>query len=54
VFGFPAVVRFSWQTTKTLIEADGVGVHWADDDANPQQPKVIIRKIYYKNNSEKS
>eukprot|EP00976_Prorocentrum_cordatum_P116027 1196101-Prorocentrum_minimum.AAC.9 len=28
VFGFPSVVRFSWGTTKQLLEATAVRVEW--------------------------
>ncbi|CEO96825.1 unnamed protein product (mitochondrion) [Plasmodiophora brassicae] len=32
VFGFPDLVRFSWQTTKTILEQRCVSVAWPDDD----------------------
>jgi ribonuclease H2 subunit A len=28
VFGFPSLVRFSWQTAKTIIDSKGVEVEW--------------------------
>ena len=31
VFGFPTIVRFSWQTAKILIENQCVNVKWSDE-----------------------
>ena len=31
VFGFPSVVRFSWQTSRTLLKDKGYGVVWHDE-----------------------
>ena len=28
VFGFPSLVRFSWATCKTILDASGVPVQW--------------------------
>ena len=28
VFGFPSLVRFSWATCKTILDASGVAVQW--------------------------
>jgi hypothetical protein len=28
VFGFPSLVRFSWQTCETILDSDGVKVDW--------------------------
>jgi len=33
VFGFPTIVRFSWQTAKTIMDNDSVNVKWADEQA---------------------
>ncbi|KAM6229548.1 LOW QUALITY PROTEIN: ribonuclease H2 subunit A [Spheniscus humboldti] len=32
VFGFPQLVRFSWGTTRELLQRGGVPVKWADED----------------------
>ncbi|EGD77038.1 ribonuclease [Salpingoeca rosetta] len=32
VFGFPSVVRFSWQTAQTLLDKHAAAVTWEDDD----------------------
>ncbi|CDJ60526.1 ribonuclease hi large subunit, putative [Eimeria maxima] len=31
VFGFPEIVRWSWQTAKELFEKDGIPTEWYDD-----------------------
>lgn len=31
VFGFPSVVRFSWQTSKVILEKEAIKVAWEDD-----------------------
>jgi hypothetical protein len=40
VFGFPSLVRFSWQTTDTLLESSAVPVTWEAEDAVPGQPSI--------------
>lgn len=32
VFGYPDIVRFSWQTTATILEKTAVSVTWAGDE----------------------
>lgn len=32
VFGFPSFIRFSWSTSKVLLEKEAVGVEWPGDD----------------------
>eukprot|EP01084_Bolivina_argentea_P105569 189050_1 len=34
VFGYPSIVRFSWQTAKTIINERGVKVTFSDETAN--------------------
>ncbi|KAI1316076.1 Ribonuclease H2 subunit A [Mortierella claussenii] len=40
IFGYPNIVRFSWQTCKTLLEASGKTVRWPDDDESNSQPRI--------------
>ncbi len=35
VFGFPGLVRFSWQTTDTILQASGVPVVWEGEEGAP-------------------
>ncbi|KAL8277699.1 hypothetical protein RQP46_009972 [Phenoliferia psychrophenolica] len=37
VFGFPNIVRFSWQTVKTILTKRGVDVKWDDEPAKIQK-----------------
>ena len=30
IFGFPTLVRFSWETCKSIIAKDGIDVHWLE------------------------
>jgi ribonuclease H2 subunit A len=38
VFGFPSIVRYSWQTVKTMFEESGVKVIWGDEDIEGADP----------------
>jgi hypothetical protein len=40
VFGFPSLVRFSWQTTDTLLESCAVPVTWEAEDAVGGQASI--------------
>ncbi|KAG0002447.1 Ribonuclease H2 subunit A [Entomortierella chlamydospora] len=40
IFGYPNIVRFSWQTCKTLLETSGKTVRWPDDDESNSQPRI--------------
>lgn len=40
IFGYPNIVRFSWQTCKTLLETSGKPVRWPDDDEAKSQPRI--------------
>ncbi|KAF9432817.1 DNA replication licensing factor mcm8 [Entomortierella beljakovae] len=40
IFGYPNIVRFSWQTCKTLLETSGKTVRWPDDDVMNSQPRI--------------
>ncbi|KAF9193575.1 Ribonuclease H2 subunit A [Haplosporangium sp. Z 767] len=40
IFGYPNIVRFSWETCKTLLETSGTSVRWPDDDASKAQPRI--------------
>lgn len=47
IFGFPALVRFSWQTCKTMLKEQGTAVDWGqnsdDEDENENnKPKTGI------------
>ena len=37
VFGFPQIVRFSWQTVKTLLLKKAYGVTWDDEPKSIQK-----------------
>ena len=39
VFGFPQLVRFSWSTASTIVEKNGVPVHWEDEDEDEENSK---------------
>lgn len=52
VFGFPNIVRFSWGTTKTILDKKGILVSWEsdedDDDVKEplfKQPRVKTKDI---------
>jgi len=32
VFGYPSMVRFSWETAKKLLQKHGIAVEWEDDE----------------------
>lgn len=32
VFGFPSLVRFSWQTTQTFMDAECAKVDWPEEE----------------------
>lgn len=38
VFGFPSLVRFSWSTTRELMEKECVGVEWEEEEENGGLP----------------
>ncbi|KAF9351711.1 Ribonuclease H2 subunit A [Mortierella sp. NVP85] len=40
IFGYPNIVRFSWQTCKTLLETSGKPVRWPDDEEANAQPRI--------------
>ncbi|KAF9354727.1 DNA replication licensing factor mcm8 [Mortierella sp. AD094] len=40
IFGYPNIVRFSWQTCKTLLDTSGKTVRWPDDDESNSQPRI--------------
>ncbi|KAF9162216.1 Ribonuclease H2 subunit A [Actinomortierella ambigua] len=37
VFGYPNIVRFSWGTCKTLLDASGTAVRWPNEDEEDQR-----------------
>ncbi|XP_061083308.1 ribonuclease H2 subunit A [Conger conger] len=37
VFGYPQFVRFSWSTTRTLLDDKAVAVHWDDDEEDGEK-----------------
>ncbi|XP_013860398.1 ribonuclease H2 subunit A [Austrofundulus limnaeus] len=37
VFGYPQFVRFSWSTAQTLMDSQGVSVHWDDDEEDGEK-----------------
>jgi ribonuclease H2 subunit A len=37
IFGLPSVVRFSWQTVKTLLDKRAHKVKWADEPSTIQR-----------------
>jgi ribonuclease H2 subunit A len=41
VFGFPDLVRFSWQTTKTILADKGHKVEWGDEDEDDGNMKIF-------------
>lgn len=54
VFGYPQIVRFSWATTKTLLDKYAVKVTWnygMDDDSDEGKKVVsfLKRKIGFQN-----
>ncbi|KAF9100773.1 Ribonuclease H2 subunit A [Mortierella sp. GBA35] len=40
IFGYPNIIRFSWQTCKTLLDESGKTVRWPDDDESHSQPRI--------------
>ncbi|KAF9975032.1 Ribonuclease H2 subunit A [Actinomortierella ambigua] len=37
IFGYPNIVRFSWGTCKTLLDAHGTAVRWPNEDEDDQR-----------------
>jgi len=37
IFGFPSLVRFSWQTSKKMMKEQGVKVEWGDEDEEEEE-----------------
>ncbi|GJQ85106.1 hypothetical protein Trydic_g20238 [Trypoxylus dichotomus] len=38
VFGYPMLVRFSWQTAQTALETSAYHVEWEEEDQSPKTP----------------
>ncbi|GJQ82941.1 hypothetical protein Trydic_g20656 [Trypoxylus dichotomus] len=38
VFGYPMLVRFSWQTAQTALETSAYHVDWEEEDQSPKTP----------------
>ena len=41
MFGFPGAVRFSWSTTRKLMEEHCAPVSWEDDEDEGDTPSVL-------------
>jgi ribonuclease H2 subunit A len=51
VFGFPSLVRFSWKTTKTLLDEKGKDCTWENyEEDDKGKPKLIEHIPCKKNN----
>ena len=46
VFGFPQLVRFSWSTSKNLLDGDQVSANW--HEKNPNQPDKKQKTLSFK------
>lgn len=38
VFGYPMLVRFSWQTAQTALNKSAYHVEWEDEEEEPKTP----------------
>ncbi|XP_005092202.1 ribonuclease H2 subunit A isoform X2 [Aplysia californica] len=54
VFGFPTFVRFSWSTAGNIIEKDGVGVQWEDDEEEEGAKGTPVLSHFFKKKDEKA
>lgn len=52
VFGFPQFVRVSWSTAYTIIEKNGVGFRWEDDDEDDENLKSTPKLSAYFNKKD--
>lgn len=41
VFGYPGAVRFSWATTRKLLEEHSAIVEWEDDEDEADNPSIL-------------
>jgi len=48
MFGYPGIIRFSWATTKKLLEDKGVDVDWADEEEVKQPPRTYFDALEVK------
>eukprot|EP01119_Soliformovum_irregulare_P019484 TRINITY_DN6179_c0_g1_i2.p1 TRINITY_DN6179_c0_g1~~TRINITY_DN6179_c0_g1_i2.p1 ORF type:complete len:209 (+),score=36.61 TRINITY_DN6179_c0_g1_i2:269-895(+) len=48
VFGFPSIIRFSWKTTKEIINKTCVDVIWDEDDMEESELRTSDRRDRYK------
>eukprot|EP00250_Pteridium_aquilinum_P003573 c13875_g1_i1 orf=280-1128(-) len=44
IFGFPTLVRFSWETSKSIIAKDGIEVHWEAEQEDRDESKTKYSK----------
>ena len=43
VFGWPSVVRFSWQTARVLLKERGYGVMWGDEVDEDRADEDVVK-----------
>lgn len=45
VFGFPSLVRFCWQTVKTILDTKGVECVWEEDEDETKELEEGVKSI---------